>query len=85
MIKKINEFVSSFLAFCFLYKGGFRITHSAMEKNDTINFDICRFYWNDRVIRDMPDIDRVNNHWNTVRNGHTERLGNISEYHIIKT
>lgn len=84
MINRIKNFLRSFLAFCLLYKGGFRISHSVMEKNNKSNFDIYRFYWNDHVIRDMPDIDNVNNHWNTIRNGHVERLGNVSAYRIRK-
>jgi hypothetical protein len=66
------RFVLSLKAYLRLYKAGFRISNS---KSDVVSgFEINRFYWNDKVIQQMPDIDRVDDHYNTIHNGHTESL-----------
>lgn len=54
-----------------LYKAGFRIAHSNLS-----GLEINRFYWNDKVIEDMADIDHPGRtgHYNTVFLGHVKRL-----------
>lgn len=68
----VLEFVQSFIAFYKLFRAGFRI-HNTVS-NVVRGFEINRFYWYDQVIRSMPDIDRVDNHYNTIFNGHVENL-----------
>lgn len=68
---KIVEFWNSFYAYYRLYKNGFRITRSVSP--DKIS-EINRFWWNGKIIEDMADIDRVNDHYNTIFNGRPRSL-----------
>jgi len=66
------EFTNSLRAYLRLYKAGFRISNIRIGSDG--RFEINRFYWGGKVIREMPDIDRVDNHYNTMNNGHVEKL-----------
>lgn len=55
-----------------LHKAGFRITRSSSKDYLT---DMYRFWWGTDIIKDMADIDRVGENFNTMFNGHSERLG----------
>ena len=63
-------FWESLGAYLRLYRAGFRISCS---RSDII--EINRFFWKDKVIQDMADIDCVAGHYNTIFNGTTKRLG----------
>jgi len=68
----IYRFYKSLRAYLRLYRAGFSISNSV---NDTkFPFEINRFYWRGMVIRQMPDIDRVGDHYNTIHNGNIEKL-----------
>lgn len=69
----MKKFLSSLRAYLRLYKAGFSISNSQC-KGSVDRFEINRFYWRGKIIREMPDIDRVGDHYNTINNGHTERL-----------
>lgn len=64
-------FWNSLISYLRLYCAGFRISNS---QKSIYGFEINRFYWKDKVIRDMADIDCVHGKYNTVFNGHTEEL-----------
>lgn len=66
-------FWASLIAYLKLYRAGFRISNSRMDE-DLTGFEINRFYWNGKVIRDFADIDKVYDKYNTVFNGHVEHL-----------
>lgn len=68
---KVYRGLKSFQAYLELTNAGFSISAS---KDITGNFVIYRFFWNGRLLRETCDIDRVYEHWNTVRDGHTETL-----------
>lgn len=65
-------FWASLWAYLKLYNAGFRISNSPAVHIS--GFEINRFYWRGKVIREMPDIDRVDDHYNTIINGHVESL-----------
>jgi hypothetical protein len=70
-----RKFFKSLRAYLKLYRGGFRISTSETQKDDPMSLEIYRFWWNDRVIREMPDIDHVGGKtWNTVYNGSVKKL-----------
>ena len=68
---KIVRFVYSLRAFIMLFDAGFRISYS---ENSNMNWGMFRFYWKNKVIREMPDIDCVDGTYVTVQDGHVERL-----------
>ncbi len=74
---RLGRFFSSLRAYFNLHKAGFRISYSGSNKQGS---DIYRFWWGQQVINDMPDIDCVDGHWNTVRKGHTEILTREIDY-----
>ena len=72
-------FWNSLAAYCSLYNAGFRITHSGIHKDgknqkDLIDLEIYRFFWNGKVIQEMPDIDCIRGKFNTINDGHVESL-----------
>ena len=66
------RFVKSLIAFLRLSWHGFHISHSEVKEANT---GIYRFWWNDRMIEDICDIDHVDGHFNTMMNGSCKRLG----------
>lgn len=75
MFSKVKDFLTTLYYFLELYNGGFRIHRS----NPVMKCNFYRFYWHDKCIKDMPDIDYVKtmsgtDFWNTLRDGHVERL-----------
>ena len=74
---KNKEFRESMMAYLDLYDAGFRITNSKLGEFGRC--EINRFWWNGKVIRSMPDIDKIQGEWdaihyNTIANGHVEPL-----------
>jgi hypothetical protein len=63
--------MKSIRAYFQLHKAGLRISNGPNEDN---SFDIYRFYWKNKVINDICDIDRVNDKYYTLRAGHSEEL-----------
>jgi len=69
--KKSIKWLLSLRTYLRLSKAGFRISNSCDPSG---NFEINRFWWKDQIIREMPDIDRSGEHYNTINNGHVESL-----------
>ena len=66
----IVKFFKSLWAFLRLSDAGFAISCSS----NSDDFEIFRFYWNGKMIRTFPDIDRVGEKYVTLHNGHAEPL-----------
>ena len=64
--------ILSLLNYLTLHRAGFRITSST---SDDMSTALYRFWWGTEMIKDMADIDRVEDHWVTLREGHREKLG----------
>lgn len=64
--------VLSFLNYISLHKAGFRVTCSTSDDAYT---SIYRFFWKDRIIEDMADIDRNGSFYNTMFHGKSRQLG----------
>lgn len=71
-IRKItrSRFWRSLFAYFKLYRAGFSISHYEYSEDYHVN----RFYWKGKMIQEMPDIDMVSGHYNTLNNGHVESL-----------
>ena len=72
-IDPILIFLRSLWAFLILSKAGFRIT-SSPSKSTSLEYVLFRFWWKDKVIKDMADIDFVKDNFYTMLNGHSEKL-----------
>ena len=80
LIKSLQLGIISLRNYIGLYRSGFQISHTTFHtdgknQKDLNDLEIYRFYWKGEVIKTMPDIDRVRDHFNTVHNGHVEKLG----------
>lgn len=64
-------FWESMFAYLDLVEAGFHITHGKLSTGE----DIYRFWWNDHIIQNSPDICQPTpDHWCAVFNGGRERL-----------
>lgn len=58
-IKRLLESLKSLKNYYVLSRHGFRISRTHFKSSD---LEMYRFMWNDKVVRDMPDIDRIDRH-----------------------
>lgn len=63
--------ILSLLNYVALHRAGFRITSST---SDDMSTALYRFWWGTEMIKDMADIDRVNDSWATMFKGKSRRL-----------
>ena len=71
----IVDSILSLINYIALHLAGFRITSST---SDDMSSAIYRFWWGTKMIEDMADIDRVDDHWATMFKGKARQLGNQS-------
>ena len=71
-IDPIVTFFISLWAFLKLYDAGFRIGNYNPKPSD--EYERFRFFWKNKMIRDMADINRYRDHYTTTFNGHVEDL-----------
>jgi len=70
--KPLVDSILSLLNYFALHRAGFRITSSS---SDDMSTSMYRFWWKTKMIEDMADIDRVNDHWGTMYKGRSKKLG----------
>jgi hypothetical protein len=70
-VRNAVRFFKSLRSFIRLSRAGFHISHSG---NDLIGSEMYRFWWKDRIIKDMSDIDCVDGKYYTMFQGHSTKL-----------
>lgn len=69
---EVRDYRKSLRAYKRLYRAGFRISWS---EDNLADIEIYRFWWGNKAIGRMPDIDCVQGkHWSTVANGFSMRI-----------
>lgn len=69
---RLAVFIRSTREYLRLYKAGFRILNYADP--DIKNYERWRFFWGVHIVRDMADISRFNDRYNTMFCGRVEEL-----------